>query len=92
MSEEKQFNMLDWLKQYWFIIIAFFTVSAAWGQATHKIQTLEDAVKATAETFKATAETQTQVKVLDERTKSIKDEQVYQREMLKEILRNQQKK
>lgn len=72
------------MKTYWFIIVALFTGSVAWGQTTLKIQTLEEAVK-------VTAETQTQVKVLDERTQSIKDEQRYQRELLEQILRNQKK-
>lgn len=83
--KEQQANLLDWLKTYWFIVVALFAGSVAWGQTVTKVQTLEEAVK-------ANAETQSQVKVLDERTKDMKEEQKYQRQLLEQILINQQKK
>lgn len=75
-------KVLQVLKDYWFLVIALTAGSVAWAENTIKVQSLEEAVK-------ANAETQTQVKVLDERTKEMKDEQKHQRELLEQILRNQ---
>lgn len=83
--KEKQTDVLDWLKTYWFIVVALFAGSVAWGQTVTKVQTLEEAVK-------SNSDTQAQVKVLDERTKDMKEEQKYQRQLLEQILTNQQKK
>jgi len=85
MAIMEQQSIVEWLSKYWFIIIALSTGAAAWGQTTLKVQTLEDAVK-------SSVETQIQVKVLDERTKDMKEEQKYQRQLLEQILTNQQKK
>jgi len=82
--KEKQTDVLDWLKTYWFIVIALFAGSVAWGQTVTKVQTLEEAVK-------SNADTQAQVKVLDERTKDMKEEQKYQRQLLEQILKNQKR-
>ena len=76
-------QVVEFLKKYWFILSFIVGSSVAWGQNTLKVQSLEDAVK-------ANAETASQVKVLAERTVSIKQEQDHQRGLLEQILQNQQ--
>lgn len=76
-------QVVEFLKKYWFILSFIVGSSVAWGQNTLKVQSLEDAVK-------ANAETATQVKVLEDRTKGMKEEQDHQRGLLEQILQNQQ--
>ena len=76
-------QVVEFLKKYWFILSFLVASGIAWGQNTLKVQSLEDAVK-------ANAETATQVKVLEDRTKGMKEEQDHQRGLLEQILQNQQ--
>ena len=59
-------KFLTYIKTYWFLIVAFFTMSVAWGQSQLKIQTLEEAVK-------QTATTQQQVQTLKEQVVRTKE-------------------
>jgi len=75
-------TFISWLQKYWFLGAFLVASGMAWSENTIKIQSIEDAIK-------KNAETQTKVEVLDERTKSIKEEQAVQRKLLEQILINQ---
>lgn len=83
----------DFLKKYWFIIIAVVAMSAAWGQTQNKVSTLEDAVKSNADTQSQVSELQAKQAAIDERTKAIQDtqktiqdNQQQQQQLLQQIL------
>jgi Flp pilus assembly protein TadG len=93
-------EFLEWLKTYWFIIIALFAGSVAWGQTINKVQTLEDAVKSNAEVHAQVNTLQAGQERLDERTKAMIEAQSKadslakerfdnQQELLKQIIQNQ---
>lgn len=84
-------KFLTYLKTYWFLIVAFFTMSVAWGQSQLKIQTLEEAVKETATTQQQVQALKEQVARTDERTQLMLDSQIRQERLIENILLNQQK-
>lgn len=80
---------LDWLKSYWFIFAFLVATGGAWAGTQVKIQNLEDAVKANAESQKTVVELQVTQSKLDERTKLMLDEQKETQELLKELIKEQ---
>lgn len=81
--------MVEWLKQYWFLLTALFAMGGAWGQAQYKIQTLEDAVKSNAEVRKEVDTLKSQSARIDERSLAIQQSQERQERMIEMLLNNQ---
>jgi len=69
--KENPHTLISWLGQYWFLIVALFSVSVAWGQTTLKVQTLEEAVKSNAATQSQVSELKANQERIDERTKAM---------------------
>lgn len=84
-------KVVDWLKKYWFLLAAFSSISVAYGQATVKLQTLEEAVKENASTSREIREIKSQMDRTDERTKALIESQVRQERMIEMLLSNQQR-
>lgn len=76
---------MEFLKQYWFIIIAIFSMSVAVGQSLNKIETLEQAVKSNAQTQAEVAEIKLNQERIDERTRNIVETQSRQERTLDSI-------
>jgi hypothetical protein len=80
---------MNWVKANWALIVAFFTMSVAWGQNQLKVEKLEDAIVQQAVINKALNETREQVIRQDERLKSIDKSQQNQEQLLRELLQSQ---
>jgi hypothetical protein len=61
-------KIVEWLKQHWFLITAFVSVTTVWAADHQKIQTLEDAIKQQNDIQTELAKLQSQVARTDERT------------------------
>lgn len=83
-------KLVTWLKDHWFLIVAFFSISAAYGQATTKIQTLEEAIKANSSVTQEIKELRSQAVRADERLKAMAESQIRQERMIEMMLMNQQ--
>ncbi len=83
--------MIEWLQKHWFLIVALTTMSAAWGQSQLKIQSLEEAVKASASLQKEFQQMREQAIRVDERTVSIQKTQESQEKKLDTLINLQLK-
>lgn len=81
-------KFLDSLRKNWIFIVAFFFISAAWGQAQYKIQNLEQAVKFTAEVQSQAVDLKVQNARVEEQLKTVKESQKTQEQLLREIASN----
>lgn len=79
-------KFLTVLKNYWFLIIALATLSAAWGESQIKILDLETAVKQNATTQSEVSDLKAKTAVINERTKSIKETVERQERLLEKLL------
>jgi urocanate hydratase len=79
-------KMVEWLQKHWFLIVALSSMSAAWGQAQYKIQSLEEAVKSNAEVKKEIVQIRSQSDRVDERTQSIQASQARQERLIEMLL------
>lgn len=82
--------MVEWLQKHWFLIVALSSMSAAWGQAQYKIQSLEEAVKSNAEVKKEIVQIRSQSDRVDERTQAILASQARQERLIEMLLQAQQ--
>lgn len=83
--------MIEWLKQNWFLITAFFTAAAAWGGQQIKVQNLEDAVKQNVVTQQKIEDLNTKVAKQDERSERMLEMQQQQQRLLELILQEQRR-
>lgn len=82
-------KILNSLKNYWFLIAALATLSAAWGSSQVKIQSLEEAVKQNSATQEEVVKLRAQSERIDERTKSIMESQARQERLIEAMLQSQ---
>lgn len=75
-------NVIDWLKQYWFIFSALIAGGVAWGQTTMQVTELKEKVAKT----EATVRDQSRI---DERTLIMQQEMKEQKQILIELLTTQ---
>jgi len=75
-------NIVDWLKQHWFIFTALVAGGVAWGQTVTKVAELESKVS------KAEVVIAQQARI-DERTTMMQQELKDQRQMLVELITTQ---
>lgn len=81
-------KFLESLRKNWIFIVAFFFMSAAWGQAQYKIQNLEQAVKSNAEVQTQVIDLKVQNARVEEQLKTVKESQKTQEQLLREIASN----
>ena len=78
----------EFLKRWWFLLVAFFSVSVAYGSNLNKIQTLEDAVKANSRTQSDVADLRAGQRVLENSQRSMEKTQERHEEILRQLLMN----
>ena len=88
-GNEKTTNVFEWIKSYWFLLTFLVATASAWGETRLKVENLDDAVKANANTNQTIVELQITQSKLDERTKLMLDEQKETQELLKELIKEQ---
>ena len=84
-------KVVDWLKHHWFLIVALFTISAAYGQATVKIQTMEQAIKENVIVSSEIKDLRVQSVRTEEKLKAVTESQMRQERMIEMMLMNQQR-
>lgn len=82
-------KFLNTLKNYWFLVLALVTLSAAWGQSQLKIQTLEDNIKQIIVITSEVSNLKAQSERIDERTKALQASQTRTERMIEMLLSNQ---
>lgn len=83
-------KLVSWLRDHWFLLVAFFSISVAYGQSTTKIATLEEAVKSNATVNQEIKELRSQSVRADERLKAMAESQARQERMIEMMLMQQQ--
>lgn len=84
-------EVLDWLKNHWFILAALVAVGTAWGQTTAKVTELEKKLDEKTKKEQKIDEVSGLAGRLDERTINIQKDVQDQKQLLNLILLNQQK-
>lgn len=84
-------EMLDWLKNHWFLLTALVAVGTAWGQTTTKVAELEKKLDEKIRKEQMIDEVSKLTERLDERTVNIQKDVLEQKQLLNLILLNQQK-
>ena len=80
---------MNWIKTNWTILAALAAMSAAWGEQTVRVRTVEEAIVAQAEANKEQKVMREQVIRQDEQLKAIKESQRTQEQLLRELLQSQ---
>lgn len=83
--------MITWLKTNWFLVTAFFSAAAAWGQQQYKVESLEEAVKQNVVAQRQIEDLKERAAKQDERTERMLDMQQQQQRLLEMILQEQRK-
>ena len=84
-------EVLDWLKNHWFILAALVAVGTAWGQTTTKVAELEKKLDEKTKKEQKIDEVSRLTERLDERSINIQKDVLEQKQLLNLILLNQQK-
>lgn len=84
-------EVLDWLKNHWFLLTALVAVGTAWGQTTTKVAELEKKLDERTKKEQKIDDVAGLTGRLDERTINIQKDVLEQKQLLNLILLNQQK-
>lgn len=82
-------EVLDWLKNHWFLLTALVAVGTAWGQTTTKVAELEKKLDERTKKEQKIDDVVERAGRLDERTVNIQKDVQEQRALLIQIIQNQ---
>jgi len=82
-------ELLDWLKNHWFLLTALVAVGTAWGQTTAKVAELEKKLDERAKKEQKIDDVAEKTGRLDERTINIQKDMQDQKTLLMQIIQNQ---
>lgn len=80
---------MNWIKTNWTILAALAAMSAAWGEQTVRVRTVEDAIVQQAEANREQKAMREQVIRQDEQLKAIKESQKTQEQLLRDLIQGQ---
>ena len=80
---------MNWIKTNWTILAALAAMSAAWGEQTVRVRTVEEAIVQQAEANREQKVMREQVIRQDEQLKAIKESQKTQEQLLRYLIQGQ---
>lgn len=80
---------MNWIKTNWTILAALAAMSAAWGEQTVRVRTVEEAIVQQAEANREQKVMREQVIRQDEQLKAIKESQKTTEQLMRDILQGQ---
>ena len=80
---------MNWIKTNWTILAALAAMSAAWGEQTIRVRSVEEAIVQQAENNRELKVTREQVIRQDEKLKSIERSQQTTEQLMRDILQGQ---
>ena len=80
---------MNWIKTNWTILAALAAMSAAWGEQTVRVRTVEEAIVQQAEANREQKVLREQVIRQDEQLKAIKESQKTQEQLLRDLIQGQ---
>lgn len=80
---------MNWIKTNWTILAALAAMSAAWGEQTVRVRTVEEAIVQQAEANREQKVMREQVIRQDEQLKAIKESQKTQEQLLRDLIQGQ---
>ena len=80
---------MNWIKTNWTILAALAAMSAAWGEQTIRVRSVEEAIVQQAENNRELKVTREQVIRQDEQLKAIKESQKTQEQLLRDLVQGQ---
>ena len=80
---------MNWIKTNWTILAALAAMSAAWGEQTIRVRSVEEAIVQQAEANREQKVMREQVIRQDEQLKAIKESQKTQEQLLRDLIQGQ---